>query len=320
LKNLLVTGAAGFIGAALAKRLLEEGHHVMTVDNLSTGFIENIPNGCEYIIGDLHDEAIIRQLSGRCFDVIYHIAGQSGGITSFDDPLYDMNANITSTLLLLDYARASGCNRFIYASSMSVYGDGNICPVAEDAILMPKSFYAVGKLASEHYMRLFSTLGIKATALRLNNIYGPGQNMANTKQGMASIYMEQALRDKHIHSLGSKERFRDFVYIDDAVTSFIVAGEGQEEDAYNIYNVATGIKTTVESLVEKIRNALPFDVSVEYRGETPGDQFGIYCDYSRIAHALGWEPKIDLTTGINKMIKWAIARNECDNDIARKLD
>ncbi len=303
----LVTGAAGFIGAALAKRLLDEGNRVVTIDNLSTGIKGNIPAGCEFIFGNTYDPDILKQLDAYKFDAIFHIAGQSGGVTCWDDPLYDMNSNITSTLLLLDYAKRSGCKTFVYASSMSVYGDENPCPVREGDALEPKTFYAVGKIASEYYMRIYSQqYGIKCTALRFNNVYGPGQNMENLRQGMVSIYMAYAIKDRHIPVLGAKNRYRDFVYIDDTVEACVLASRGKEPALYNVYTTATNRKTTCEQLIEIIRKNLPFDFTVTYEGNTLGDQFGIFCSYEKIYNALGWEPKVSLEQGIKIMADWAL--------------
>lgn len=305
--NYLVTGAAGFIGAALAKRLVSEGNNVVTVDNLSTGYVENIPDGVTFIKGDTYDTETINQLKEYKFDAIFHIAGQSGGVTCWDNPLYDMNSNITATLLLLEYAKDTGCKTFVYASSMSVYGDENPCPVREGDELKPKTFYAVGKIASEQYMRIYSQeYGIKCTALRFNNTYGPGQNMANLRQGMVSIYLAYALKDRHIPVMGAKNRFRDFVYIDDQVEACILAANGKERELFNVYTTATNRKTTCEQLVEMIRRNLPFDITVKYEGSTKGDQFGIYCSYEKIYNALGWEPKVKLEDGLKIMIDWAM--------------
>lgn len=307
MRNYLVTGAAGFIGSEVAKKILERGDKVVTIDNLSTGKKDHIPEGVEFIFGNTYDTDIIKSLEGRKFDAIYHIAGQSGGVTCWDDPVYDLDSNVTSTLLLLDYAKRTGCKKFIYASTMSVYGDENPCPVKEDDCIKPKSFYAVGKNASEHYMRIYSEeFGIKCTALRLNNTYGPGQNMENLLQGMVSIFIAQAINDKHILVMGDKNRYRDFVYIDDTVNAFLLAEKGNELDSYNVYTVATMVKTTCERLVEMIRANLPFDVSVEYKGKTQGDQFGIFCSYEKIFNAIGWKPTIMLEDGLKKMIDWAL--------------
>ncbi len=305
--NFLVTGAAGFIGAAIVKKLLSQKHTCTTIDNLSTGSREHVPNGCRFIEGDVADAALIESIKGDCFDAIIHIAGQSSGEISFDNPVYDLQTNTQSTLLLLKLARETGCKKFIYASSMSTYGD-HVPPVCmEDTSLVPKSFYAVGKLASEHYMRIFSEFGIACTALRFFNVYGPGQNLKNLRQGMASIFLAMAINDHHIHVKGSKDRFRDFVFIDDVVDAVLKALN--RESGYDVFNVCTGVPTTVETVVETIRNMLPHEISVEYADSTPGDQFGIYGDYSKINTALDWKPKYDFQTGMKMMIDWAVAEN-----------
>lgn len=303
--NYLVTGAAGFIGAAVAQRLLNQGCHVVTVDNLSTGFSENIPRDATFIEGNCQDHKIIASLETFNFDAIFHLAGQSSGEVSFDDPVYDLQTNTQSVLLLLKLALKKGCKKFIYASSMSVYGDQPDQAVSEDASTFPRSFYAVGKLASENYLRIYQQFGIETTSLRLFNVYGPGQNMKNLRQGMISIYLSQALKNKHILVKGSSERYRDFVYIDDAVDAFCAALE-KKQSSFKIYNVATGIRTTVgESISEILRN-LPFKVSVEFSEPTLGDQFGIYGDFTKINNELNWKPKVGFEIGIKKMVDWAL--------------
>ena len=302
----LITGAAGFIGSAIAKKLIESGNSCVTVDNLSTGIKENIPSGCVFIYGNTYDSAVIDELNDERFDAIIHIAGQSSGEISFDDPVYDLQTNTQSTILLLKYAQQTGCKKFIYASSMSTYGDHNPPLVSESTSTVPKSFYAVGKLASESYMRIYSEFGIACTALRFFNVFGIGQNMDNLRQGMASIFMAQAIKDRHILVKGSKDRFRDFVYIDDVVEA--VLKSLNREQGYEVYNVCTGKPQTVEKVIDTIRANLDFHVSVEYTDGTPGDQFGIYGDYSKIKGQLGWVPTVTFDDGMKMMTKWALAK------------
>lgn len=305
----LVTGAAGFIGSAVARRLLSDGNDVVTIDNLSTGAVENIPDGCRAVIADLRDPASLGELGGVRFDAIYHIAGQSGGIPSFQDPVYDLQANVQSTLLLLDYAKRTGCPTVVYASSMAVYGDPSELPAFENHRVEPKTFYAVGKLASEAYLRLYSDQGLACTALRLNNIYGPGQDLTNLNQGMVSIFLGQALNTQRIVVKGSTDRFRDLVYIDDAVEAFVLAGARSQPSCFRIYNVATGFGTTVREVLSLIVESLPFKVDVVVKGTTPGDQHGIYCSFERIAQDLGWNPTVKVGTGVRRMVDWALTSN-----------
>jgi UDP-glucose 4-epimerase len=306
--NILVTGAGGLIGSKVSRRLLQEGHKVTSIDNFSTGFPGNIPKEVTLIQGDVQDPAIIQNLGGKNFEAILHIAGQSSGEISFDDPVYDLETNTKSTLMLLQYALKTGCKKFVYASSMSVYGNSEKQPVNENTEPSPISHYAVGKLASEHYMRIFSKLGISTTSLRLFNVYGPGQNLKNLRQGMISIYLEQALKNKHIHVKGSGDRFRDFVYIDDVVDAFIKATGFLESD-YSVFNIGTGIKTTVNHLINKICNSLENDISVKFEGSTKGDTHGIYACVKNAKNILLWDPKTHLDQGIRKMIYWGLSQN-----------
>ncbi len=302
----LVTGAAGFIGSAVARRLIEQGHHVVTIDNLSTGFRENIPPSVEFIRGDCQDDWLISSLKTFRFEAILHIAGQSSGEISFDDPVYDLQTNAQSTLLLLKFSHETGCKKFVYASSMSVYGDQPDRPVAEDARTQPKSFYGVGKLASEHYLSIFQQhYGMQTTALRLFNVYGPGQNLENLRQGMVSIFLAQALRDGRIVVKGSPDRYRDFVYIDDVVDAFCLATESRSSD-FRVLNVATSVRTTVSTLIELIQDSLPESVPLEYAGSTPGDQFGMSADISKIRRELNWQPRVGLRAGLKNMVAAAI--------------
>jgi Nucleoside-diphosphate-sugar epimerases len=304
----LVTGIAGFIGAAVASRLLEKGHEVLGIDNLTTGFTANIPAGAEFIEAGCEDPNLYASLLPRTkYDAILHIAGQSSGEISFDDPAYDLRTNTESTLHLLKFALACGCSRFVYASSMSIYGVQPDIPVMEEAPALPLSFYGVGKLASEHYLRLYEQYGIRSTSLRLFNVYGPGQNMENMRQGMVSIFMSMMLNEGHIVVKGSPNRYRDFVYIDDVVQAFMLCLH-EPLSAGRALNIASGAKTSVGALVESLQALSPTPATVEYSGCTAGDMHGIYADISMAAKYLGYESTVSLKGGLAAMYEWAKAK------------
>lgn len=300
----LITGIAGFIGSALAKALIKAGHEVTGFDNLSTGQFANVPPEAVFIEGNSIDHMLYDDiLPRRKFDAIFHLAAQSSVSASFEDPVQDLRANTESTLNLLSYAVATGSRRVIFASCKSVYGIKPDMPVTEDESTIPESFYGVGKLASEHYLRLYQQFGIRPTTLRLFNVYGPGQNLRNPRQGMVGIFMSMMLKDNHIHVQGSPNRYRDFVYIDDAVAAFLACLDCPAAEGRTINIGGTG-KVLVGDLVEKIAS-LPFNSpTVEYSGSTPGDLFGIHADISLAVRVLGYEPETYLAEGLDRMYAW----------------
>lgn len=303
-REILLTGGAGFIGSAVARSLLARGDRVVVVDNLSTGYRECVPEGCEFVEGGCEDPATWARVPQRQYHAIYHIAGQSSGEISFENPVYDLQTNTQSSLLLLDLARRLGCDRLIYAGTMSVYGDQPDQAVREDAVCRPNSFYAVGKLASEHYLRIHEQFGVRSTVLRLFNVYGPGQNLANLKQGMVSIYLALALRDRKVTVKGSLDRFRDFVFIDDVVSAFLAA-EAAPSACAQVLNVCTGVKTTVGGILDSLERHVPHPFEVQVRGGTPGDQFGIYGSHARMTELTGWQPTTKFDEGLRRMTEWA---------------
>ena len=305
MSTFLVTGAGGFIGSYLAKELLRNSlNTVVTIDNFKTGFKKNVPKGTILVEGDCSSEKTIEKLNEFKFDCIFHIAGQSSGEISFEDPIYDLNTNTKSTLLLLEFAKKNNCKKFIYASTMSVYGSNDKDIAFESDVLKPKSFYAVGKIASENYMKIYSSNNLKCYALRLFNVYGPGQNMSNQKQGMVSIFLSQAVKNKFVHIKGSKDRFRDFVYIDDVVSAFLKTYETKINSNFDVFNVSNNIKTSIYKLIFSLKEHIPFEFKVNYEGNTPGDQFGIYGNNEKLKLITKWDPNIILNHGIKKMVDW----------------
>jgi len=302
-KYTLLTGGAGFIGSKLSRKLIELGRNVIILDNLSTGKIENIPEGSAFIMGDTFNKEIVGKIfESYSIESVFHIAGQSSGEVSFENPIYDLESNTLSTLLLLEACKTHDCKSFIFASTMSIYGDSVNELVDENEASNPKSFYAIGKYASEQYMKIYSNFDIKCTALRLFNVYGPGQNMDNMKQGMLSIYLSQAMHNKKIIVKGSGERFRDFVYIDDVVQAFVIAEELKRK--FNIYNISSNKKTYVKDLVHKI-STLTGSIPVEYIDGTPGDTFGIVGNSESFMKDTSWRAVTGLDDGLKTMFLWA---------------
>ena len=209
-------------------------------------------------------------------------------------------------MLLLKWALDKKIPKFIFASTMNVYGDPIALPVTEESEIKPPSPYSVGKVASEYLCKIYQGFGIHTTCLRLFNVYGPLQDMKNMKQGMVSIFMSYVANNVPIHIKGSKDRFRDFIYVDDVVDAFVKSLDARASG--RTYNVSTGIKTHVWELIEAIIFAFKQTPIKEYPftfgAGTTKDQFGVYGDSTKLKDDLGWRPKVQLNDGLKIMAVW----------------
>jgi UDP-glucose 4-epimerase len=301
MEKILVTGVAGFIGSFVASRFITEGYSVVGVDDLSSGRIENIPEDIEFIECDLSHPSVISKLPSDCSKIL-HLAGQSSGEISFDNPVADLEKNTISTLNLIRYAIENRVERLVYASSMSVYGASGSEPVAESQLCSPLSCYGVGKLSAESYLRVYSDK-LPFVVLRMFNVYGPGQDMSNLRQGMVSIYLAQALNNGRIEVKGSVDRFRDFVFIDDVVEAWYRAATYSSAIG-KVLNIGTGVKTPVSALLELVCQLVPGS-EFHVNGATPGDQDGIFADTTRLRACLDLHSFISLDVGMRKFVNWA---------------
>ena len=309
MSSVVITGGAGFIGSALARRLLDRGDEVLILDNLSTGVEANLPKGAAFVRGDVSRLSSLEGLP-TAPSAVFHLAAQSSGEASFDDPLADFDHNTRGTFLLLQWSLRNGAGRFVYASSMSVYGEcEGTTPVAETAQLAPRSYYGAAKLASEVYVNLFSRLGLKTTIFRPFSVYGPGQNMANRRQGMVSIYLSYLLENAPIVVKGDMERFRDHVNVADVVDAFLLALES-DRACGRTYNLGTGVRTSVGDLLGKLirYTGKPPDYPISRAAGTPGDTRGCVADISLIGRDLDWTPRKTLDEGLQEMISYYLDR------------
>ena len=300
-KTVVVTGVAGFIGSRVAARMAAEGFEVVGVDDLSSGKQSNVPSSIDFIQGNLADTQTISKLP-KSAELVLHLAGQSSGEMSFDDPVADLEKNTISTLNLIRYGIAVNASKLVYASSMSVYGNVPDAPISEDEHVAPLSCYGVGKLAAEKYLNVFCKQ-LPSVSLRMFNVYGPGQDMTNLRQGMVSIYLAQALRSKHIVVKGSLDRFRDFIYIDDVVDAWFRVAT-LEDIGSNTINIAAGARTTVAQVLEAVQSHVA-GTTVEVTDSTPGDQNGIYADTTRMRSLLGMSDLVKLADGIKRFSDFA---------------
>ena len=300
---ILITGVAGFIGSHVAKRFIDEGYKVIGIDNLSNGDIKNIPKEVDFLNIDLVNPNSINLIPPKC-EYILHLAGQSSGELSYKNPIDDLNKNTISTLNLINYGIDNKVKKFLLASSMSVYGDFDctLKGVKENDILEPKSCYGIGKLSSEKYLKVFKEK-LPFTFLRMFNVYGPGQDMNNMKQGMVSIFLSQAIKYGEISVKGSLSRFRDFIFIDDVVEAWFRA-TFYDKALNEAINIGTGKKTTVNMLIESIKKITKVDYVKVEKG-TPCDQLGIYADNTKLKEILNLNPQVKLENGLKTFYNWA---------------
>ena len=291
--KILITGVAGFIGSKVAHYFSNNGCEVTGVDDLSQGYLNNIPNNIRFIKHDLSSDDIYNKLPKDC-DYILHIAGQSSGEISFDNPVIDLQKNTQSTLNLIKYGIEKKVKKILYASSMSVYGNVPDIPIKEDYPASPISCYGVSKLTSERYLEIFKDT-LPFLNIRMFNVYGPGQDLKNLRQGMVSIFLAQALTGGRIHVKGSLDRFRDFIYIDDVVDAWYKLCFNDAKN--NTINLGTGKRTTIKELLLIIKKKFK-NIDYYSSGSTPGDQKGIYADNSLCKKLIDKAQFTELENGI----------------------
>lgn len=275
MKKILITGCCGFVGSELVKRLINK-YKIYGIDDLSVGKKIIKHKNFKFIKGSCEQKHPYKKIKEK-IDYIYHLAGQSSGEKSFHNPEDDLIRNLLTTVNLLDFAIKQKSKRFIFASSMSVYGDSYLKKVSEFHEPNPKSFYGLSKLSSENYIKKYKKKGIKFTILRLFNIYGESQKLNNYKQGMLRIYLSQIINQGKLIIKGSKERFRDFIHIKTVLDYFEEIPENSKT-INQVINIGSGQKIFVKEIVEILKKNINKEFKVKYEGSTPLDQKGIYSD------------------------------------------
>jgi len=305
----LVTGGAGFIGSNLADRLLAEGAEVRVFDNLSTGFRDNVPGDAELFEGDIRDEAAVRAaVAGG--DVVFHHAAHRAVLQSVENPLSTDLANTHGTLLVLKAAQDAGVRRVVAASSSSVYGGAEQLPTPESAPLIPRSPYAVSKLAGEHYCRVWSELfGLETVVLRYFNVYGPRQRPDSAYAAVIPLFT-QALRTgvrPTVHGDGLQSR--SFTYVDDVVDANLTAARAPADACSGkAYNIAGSSTYTLLRLLDELGAIFGVNVDPEHTAPRAGDIRHSSADLTAAGRDLGWQPKIDLPEGLRQTVDWFARR------------
>lgn len=306
--NILVTGGAGFIGSHICDRLLELGHRVYVIDNLSTGKRENVPMGAMFHEIDLRDDALDRVFATGKPQAVFHQAAHANVTESVRDPEYDASVNIGGSLNLLSCCVRHKVTRVVYASTGgALYGEAEYIPADEDHPIRPLSPYGVSKYAVEHYLRLYRELhGLEYVILRYPNVYGPRQDPGG-EAGVVAIFSSQLLAGERPTIFGDGNKTRDYCYVSDIVEANILALNGPGS---GVYNLGRGIEVSDLEIFEAVRKAVGSTIAPEFAPVRPGEVKRIALDASKARVELGWSWKVDLAQGVAETVRFYRERME----------
>jgi UDP-glucose 4-epimerase len=300
----LVIGGAGFIGSHLVERLARDGHSVRVFDNLSTGKRENlatVAGDVELVVADVRHAERLRQEMRGC-EVVFHQAAIVSVPYSVEHPQETLEVNLRGTLNVLEAAKSAGVRRVVMASSAAVYGEDPELPKRETMIPSPISPYGLEKLASEHYLSIWTKLfGLETVALRYFNVFGPRQDPSSAYSGVISIFVDRILRSAPVTIFGDGEQFRDFVYVANVVDANLLAAT-RTQAAGRVYNVGCGKRTSLNELVATLGVVCGRTVEPTHAAPRAGDIRESLADISRAHAELGYEPRVGVEEGLRNLV------------------
>jgi len=307
-KRILVTGAAGFIGSNIVSKLLSYDCKVIGVDNFYSGQMENVKKFLNHsnfslMKVDIRDYHYLRKMLNG-IDIIFHQAALTNVTQSVDAPFSTNEVNVIGTLNLLMLARELDVERFVFASSSSVYGEDAARPTPEEIRLCPLSPYGVSKLAAESYVYSFyKVYGTKTVSLRYFNVYGPNQ-IASPYSGVISIFIARVSNGQAPIIYGDGTQTRDFTFVGDAVQANLLAAT-QDKAIGQVFNVGTGNQISILELAKAILKILNKpDLKIQFEPGRPGDIPHSQADISRAKKILNFTPQFTLQKGLTETINW----------------
>ena len=303
--KVLVTGGAGFIGSNLADAFLAEGHEVRVLDDLSTGFADNVPPEAELVEGGVADpDTVVKAVDGA--ELVFHLAAHRAVLRSVEDPLATDTANTHGTLTVLKSALDAGVRRVVYASSSSVYGLDPPMPTPETAPCKPLSPYGVTKLAGEHYCRVFAQLyGMETLTFRYFNVFGPRQRPDSAYAAVIPLFIEALRRGDAPTVHGDGRQSRAFTYIDDVVSANMAAADAPRDACRGqVYNIASSETHTLLELLEVLGRLIGVEPEPRHVEPRRGDIRNSSADISAARLALGFEPKVSFEEGLRRATVW----------------
>jgi nucleoside-diphosphate-sugar epimerase len=298
-----VTGGAGFIGSHLVEELLRRGTRVRVADDFSSGRRENIPPGVEVVEGDLAVRAVARQAVAGC-ETVLHQAAIPSVPRSIQDPLRSHRANVDATLEVLSAAREAGVRRVVFAGSSSVYGNSAALPKREDMPTAPLSPYALQKLVSEKYCRMFTDLyGLETVTTRYFNVFGPRQQPGSPYSGVISLFIEALVEGRSPAIHGDGHQTRDFTYVGDVVAGVLAAAEAPGASG-EVINLAVGGRISLLDLIHTLQGILGRDVPPTFGPAREGDVRDSQADITKARRLLDFRPAVSLQDGLRRTVEW----------------
>jgi UDP-glucose 4-epimerase len=297
----LVTGGAGFIGSNLVELLLAEGHNVVALDDLSSGYAENLRPEAEFIEGDISAPGAVSSAARGC-GVIWHLAASVGNTRSIDNPVRDSEINVIGTLRVLEAARAHGIGRVVASSSAGIFGELKTLPIAEDHPQDPDSPYGASKLAAEKMCLVYNKLyGMKNVALRYFNVYGVRQRY-DAYGNVIPIFAEKMLRDQPVTIFGDGEQTRDFVHASDVAHANYLAGIS--DSAAGAFNIGSASRISINELARMMAEIIAEPVRIVHGEPRPGDVRDSLATVEAAGQAFGFAPSKRLDEGLREYIEW----------------
>jgi UDP-glucose 4-epimerase len=298
----LVTGGAGFLGAALVNRLIHDGHQVRAIDDLSAGDPDRLDPRVLFTRGDVADRPKLWTLL-QDVDCVYHLAARVQVSESILYPRESNEVNVGGTVSVMEAMRDAGVRRVVFTSSGAVYGEQANQPVREDQATNPQSPYAVSKLAAEYYVRTIGALwGIETVIARVFNAYGPGQSLPPSHPPVVPRFLHQALHGGSLVIFGGGGQTRDFVYVEDVVEALVAAATAADVDR-RIINVGRGRETSVNALAALVAKVVGRDVDVLRSPAESGGVSRLCADITIARKLLNYEPQVDLAQGLRRTLE-----------------
>jgi UDP-glucose 4-epimerase len=300
----LVTGGAGFIGSNIVQLLINEGHSVTVLDNLTSGYLCNLDPfpSVRFINGDVRDVDALSDAMTNA-EVVFHLAASVGNMRSIENPIEDSEVNLIGTLRVLEAARKAGTRKIVFSSSAGIFGELKHIPIAEDHPVEPDSPYGASKLGAEKQCLVYSKLfGIEAMCLRYFNVYGINQRF-DAYGNVIPIFVHRLLNGEPVVIFGDGEQTRDFVNVKDVAQANYKAA--MVRGISGAFNISSGKRVTINELVRLLIQVSGRQPRVENGPIRKGDVRHSLADISNARRAFGFNPAVDLTEGLQEYIQWA---------------